>query len=68
MIYGYADTSNIEAWDKAIGEDKALKLHTVHIGNSSPELENWARQRGGEAVVLSISQIEYLKELAAEGE
>lgn len=68
VIHGDADSSDIEAWDAALGDKEQLQLHTVHIGNSSPELEGWAAQRGGEAVVLSIDQIEYLKEAAAESD
>jgi len=70
IVHGYADTDNIQAWDALLDGKENLKLHTVFVdaegGNSSPELEGWAAERGGEAVVLSIDQIEYLKEAAAE--
>lgn len=66
VVHGYAEMADIEAWDKLVTGQEDLIVHTVHIGNSSPELEGWAGERGGEAVVLSIDQIEYLKEVAAE--
>lgn len=66
VVHGDTDMSDIEAWDKLIAGKDGLTVHTVHIGNSSPELENWAGERGGEAVVLSVDQIEYLKEIATE--
>lgn len=66
VIVGYADSANIEAWDALVADQKEMKVHAVHIGNSSPELQGWMGERGGETVVLSIDQIEYLKEFAAE--
>jgi hypothetical protein len=66
LVHGDAEVSNIEAWDALLKGKEGLQLHVVHIGNSSPELEGWAGERGGEAVVLSIDQIEYLKKEAAE--
>jgi hypothetical protein len=66
VLHGYAEMSDIEAWDALVAGKEGLTVHTIHIGNSSPELEGWAGERGGEAVVLSIDQIEYLKENAAE--
>lgn len=66
VLHGYAEMSDIEAWDKLLADQADLTLHTVHIGNNSLELEGWAGERGGYAVVLSIDQIEYLKDAAAE--
>lgn len=66
VVHGYTEMSDIEAWDKLVAGKEGLSLHVVHIGNSSPELEGWAGERGGEAVVLSVDQIEYLKDAAAE--
>ncbi|MEM9346022.1 MAG: hypothetical protein AAGB26_05335 [Planctomycetota bacterium] len=66
VINGYTEMTQIEAWDALIANEEELQLHVVHIGNSSPELEGWAGERGGNAVVLSIQDIETLKEIAAE--
>lgn len=68
VMHGYTEMSSIEAWDALVKDRDGLKIHIVHLGNSSPELEGWAGERGGEAVVLSVDQIEYLKEAAAEEE
>lgn len=66
VVHGYAEMSDIEAWDKLVKGKEGLTIHTVHIGNSSPELSGWAGAYAGEAVVLSIQDIEALKDLAAE--
>jgi len=66
VVHGYVDASDVVSWDALLEGKDDLKLHVVHIGNSSPELEGWASERGGEAVVLSIDQIEILKEMAGQ--
>ncbi|MFK7790861.1 MAG: hypothetical protein AB8C95_15380 [Phycisphaeraceae bacterium] len=66
VVVGYTDMANIEAWDALIADEKDLKIHAVHIGNSSSELQGWMGERGGEMVVFSIDQIEQQKKDAAE--
>ncbi len=66
VVVGYADTTNIESWDALVKGKEGLQVHAVHIGNSSPELQGWIGERGGEVVVLSMDQIEYLKNDAAQ--
>lgn len=66
VVVGYADSADIESWNALVAGNEGLQVHAVHIGNSSPELQGWMSERDGEAVVLSIDQIEYLKEAAAE--
>eukprot|EP00752_Nemacystus_decipiens_P015901 g14209.t1 len=68
LIHGYTELSSIEAWDALVKDQEGLKIHTVHIGDNSPELEGWANEYGGEGAVWSIAEIEALKELAAETE
>ncbi|MEM6259390.1 MAG: hypothetical protein AAGI37_13990 [Planctomycetota bacterium] len=68
VINGYTEVADIEAWDALLTKEGGPQVHVVHIGNSSPELEGWAGERGGNAVVLSVQDIEALKELAAEGQ
>jgi hypothetical protein len=66
VVVGDADAADIDAWDAVLKDAEDLRVHAVYIGNSSPELQAWMNERGGEAVVLSIDQIEYLKEVAEE--
>ena len=66
VVVGYADTANIEAWDALVAGKEGLAVHAVYIGNSSPELQGWMGERGGEVVVLSAQDIDALKGMAAE--
>ena len=66
VVVGYADTSDIESWDALVADKEGLAVHAVHIGNSSSELQGWMGDRGGEFVVLSVQDIQTLKEIAAE--
>ena len=65
LVVGYADMSNVEAWEKLVAGQEGLVVHTVLIGNSSPELQGWMNSReGSEFVVLSVDDINALKEMA----
>lgn len=66
VVVGYADTTDIEAWDALVKGKEGLQVYAVHIGNSSPELQGWMGERGGEAVEFSLDQIEYSKNDAEE--
>lgn len=66
VIHGDTDMSSIEAWDALVKDKAELIVHTVHIGKRSLELEGWAGERGGEAAVWSVQEIETLKGFAAQ--
>lgn len=66
VVHGDTDMSSLEAWDALVKDKPGMIVHTVHIGTNSPELEGWAGQRGGEAAVWSVEDIETLKGFAAQ--
>ena len=67
LVIGYADTTDVEAWDALVAGKEDLVVHTFVVGNDSAELQGWMGSReGSEAVVLSGSDIEALKEMAGD--
>jgi len=68
LVIGYADTSDVEAWEKLVSAKEDLVVHTFVVGSDSAELQGWMSSRdGSEVVVLSASDIEALKEMAGDG-
>ena len=67
VMHGYTEMSSIEAWNALVKGKEGLEVHTVHIGDSSAELEGWAGEYGGAAAVWSVQEIESLKDMAGAG-